>query len=629
MESILERLRAAAEVLERHGDAGKVQDAAEDRDEYSFQCDVTADRLQRDLGSSLTAVLGDGFKTRLEVRIRGIKWLLSLQVAEPGGGIEISVGEEEGDADFGELSPEALTAVEALEVWLRSGGPMRFDELVSRIGPVAGLKVPLAIKLLVLLNKKRVSEQIESSVDHPQARVIVFLSPLRLAEILKGISPRDLDEGYFSAGRRTIFVIPAIEGALVGEFLAICGRDCMDELRQALSSPLRGNPISRVQKAHDFCDWQCDWPERPRWLTPETLSFPDPSGNGIPGAKCLLDSLKGLRSLLSIFFLAQRTRRLDDGRFEVRFGDSQQEPLCFNPTAIISCTEKVSDLDLLYLFAYDGSSADKLELVRQFLALSTLDVISIFRKARTVLEASQRAHARYLKKRVDEFFAAQRKTRDYVQAAVSDAESATMKMTQEVAENVYKTFGAVALVAVARALDPKLTAPAALVAAMALSIYLGVILFYYLPTVRKGQRVLKLQYEDHIKSFQDVLGEQETLPLIANERVARARTELRLRRHVATGIYAFLLVASLVAVVLYSAQVQRTVPAAPTSPGPGGTPAGAVSAPPSTPAVPSSPPSATGPTATPEPKKAGGLQEREGPAAARHGKRTRAAASRR
>jgi hypothetical protein len=109
--------------------------------------------------------------------------------------------------------------------------------------------------------------------------------------------------------------------------------------------------------------------------------------------------------------------------------------------------------------------------------------------------------------------------------------------------------------------NPKVTPLAALLAAVALSVYMVVVLFYYLRTVRIAQDVNRLQFEDHVRSFKDVLGEKETKDLLENKRVQQAWRDFRTRRYWANGIYGFLLIASLSAGVYYGRQL-ATRPAA-------------------------------------------------------------------
>jgi hypothetical protein len=278
--------------------------------------------------------------------------------------------------------------------------------------------------------------------------------PARLAQILETTPLEDLERDYFTRWMRTIFVVPGMTGLLVGDLIAVCGRDRFSDLAEMLSSPLPTGTKRRQRDALLFRDWQCVWPQRPAWLTPETFSVNLRSGEETAAAQ-LRDRLASLRSLLGVLFLARRSRRLDGGRFEVNFGNSPTDAIKIVGPSVSVSEELSSDLLNLYRFSYDGSSTDKLEIVRQLLSPAR-NFGSLCRTARNVLQAAEKTHGRYLKKKVDEYFEARRKTRDYVQEAVQQTVSSNVKMTQDVAESVYKTFGAVALVIVAQALNPDL-----------------------------------------------------------------------------------------------------------------------------------------------------------------------------
>lgn len=553
---ILERLAAAVDALRSLGETGNPVDNAETRQQYSreflLRKGPKGDRndLDQEVGrlpDLVRALLAADFEVRLEIAARDLRWRCQI---EPGpDGLQAALEEpKQIEADLPDLAEEEVAVFEELKEALGGEGTRTFDSLLRRaFSPRPAVRVSLS----AVLFKAPANARIEQSVSPSSARAVLFLFPSYLAWTLEKTPLGELETGCFARGRRTVFVVPGTTGALLGDHLAVCGRDGWAELDQALARPLPAEETARIDQALAFCDRQCDWPGRTRWLNPETFSVSSPPAAREPDAGALRHRIERLQALLSVLFLARRTRELDDGRFEVSFGD---QSLRFPRSAVSAPPQEVADLSALYRFAYDGASVDKLELVRQFLALFT-HVAAVVRRARTALQASERAHGRYLKKKVDDYFEAQRKTRDYVQEAVRDTEKSIVALTQEVAESVYKTFGAVALVAVAQALDTKLTAPAALVAAIALSVYMIAVLGYYLPTVARSQSVREAQYKEHIESFQDVLGSEETAKLLANERVKESWRDFRRKRHWATGIYVALLAASLGTAVYYALQI--------------------------------------------------------------------------
>lgn len=529
MSVILERFGEAVDALRALGETELAP--GEVRHQYTRELALSPQQLSSEekLGKPVRALVDAGFKVSLTIEAYDTRWIFGVSAQ---AALEKT---QTIDGDLPDLTDEAFAAFEALKRDLAAGllpVPMPHAERA------AGQGLPVRIVLSILLRKEPVQREIQGSASG--SHVILFLFPERLAQIFEKTSLEDLEEGYFEAGRRTVFVVPGMRGLLAGDLMAVCGRDRAADLEAMLSRPLPSGEQKRIQEILAFCEWQCVWPARPAWLIPETFSV-TLARDGDPAAENLRDRLASLRSLLSLLFLARRS-----GNSEVNFGSSPGDALRIVRADVPGSEE----LFQLYRFAYEGTSADKLELVRQLLA-PIQETASLFGKARTVLQAADKAHGRYLKKNVDEYFAARRKTLDYVQEAVQEAESSTVKMTQEVAENVYKTFGAVALVVFARALDPKLTPLAALLAALALAVYLGIVLFYYLPTARSAKEVQKHLFEDHIRSFEDVLGQAETKALLENARLQRARHDFQNRRNWANGIYAFLFLASLLAAACY------------------------------------------------------------------------------
>jgi hypothetical protein len=543
---ILERLGHAVEALEKAGPG----DADEDLNAYVFTRDVQAKELGG-LGGLLTELGKAGLSLGLKVRCLENLWRLTLRVVDPGLLAGIEERGESADPSQGLLEP-AFEAVEELKSLLAEGSTVVFADVASQVDKVASQAVPVQATLRVSLSKKRINTDLQAAGSAREARAITFLSPARLAGILETASLKDLEEQFFTAGLRTVFVVPGMAGFLAGDLLGAFGRDSAADLDAFLAKGLPPEAKRRVEEARGFCDWQCDWPERPQWLTPETFSLTNLSGSADPGRTALEEQLGRLQSLLCILFLARRTRRDGAGSYEVNFGQSPGDAFAFLPAGATAPSKESSDrLFALYKFSYDGSFAEKLELVRQFLAPHVQDLATLFRNARMALQASQKAHERYLTKKVDEYFEAQRKSREYIQEAVRDGEKSIIDMSQEVAESVYKTFGAVALVVVAQALDTKVSDPAGLVAAVVLTVYLLAVVFFYLPTVRRAQQVREQQFSDHIESFRPVLTEDEVTELLENERVQQAWSDFETKRTWAARIYVSLLVLSAAALGFY------------------------------------------------------------------------------
>ena len=550
---ILERLGRAVDALELLGEKGRPGDAREDLKEYVFTRTVPAQQI-----GSLAAPLAEldraGFGLALKVRAGGSESSLTLR---PGtGDLAASVTQRQDlDDPLPTLSEEALAALDSLDALLAKGNSPTFSNLAAGIEAVARQGAPIQVTLTVSLTKKTVNTVVETSGSAREARAVTFLSPLRLADVFEKTSLEDLEKQFFTAGLRTVFVVPGMTGSLSGDLLAVFGRDSSAELDAFLAKGMPPEARKRAEEAHGFCDWQCDWPEMPQWLTPETFSLTNHSGSADAGRTVLEERFGRLRSFLCALFLARRTRRDGAGRFEVNFGQSPGDAFFFTPADVAASAKEASDLFALYRFSYDGSFAEKLELVRQFLAPHVVDLVSLFRNARMALQASEKAHERYLKKKVDEYFEAQRKSREYIQEAVRDGEKSIMDMSQEVAESVYKTFGAVALVVVAQALDTKVSAPAGLVAAVVLTVYLLAVVFFYLPSVEKAQEVREGQFRDHIESFRPVLTEDEMKELLENKRVRQAWNDFESKRKWASGIYVSLLALSAAAMGFYFWQV--------------------------------------------------------------------------
>jgi len=520
-------------------------------DQYVFTREVQAKETDG-LGELLVELGRCGFSLELKVQCRGSLWPLTLRAEELG--LAAKVGKKQDVADSFLVLPEAaVEAVADLETLLAESDAVTFADVAAGMNTVAALAIPVQATLTVSLAKKAVNQEIEASVLSRDARVITFLSPLKLAKIFETTALDGVEKLFFTAGLRTVFVNPGMMGALSGDLLAAFGQDQAVELDEFLEKGLSPESKKRVEDALNFCDWQCDWqPGTPQWLTPEVFSFKPHKGRGDAGLAALGDGFERLRSLLSLLFLSRRTRRNAQGSYEINFGHSPEGALSVTTTALAVTSKKASDLHDLYRFAYAGSFVEKPELVRQFLERQSLtNPQAVFDNARVALQAAAKAHESYLKKKVDEYLEAQRKSREYIQEEVRDGEKSIMEMSKEVAESVYKTFGAAALVVVAKALDSRVSDRAGLVAALVLAVYLLAVVFFYLPTVRRVQKAREQQFADHIESFRSVLTEVEMTDLLQNRRVLQAWEYFESKRTWASKIYISLLVLSAVAIAFY------------------------------------------------------------------------------
>lgn len=511
-------------------------------------------RLRKALPSLAPDLLGVGFQISLSLKIDDWTWDLKVE-RDASGGLVVIVRKVEQGPSF-QFPAGPLAAVTSLITALPAGAAkVDFSSFLGLARAVMAQRVRPRLFLSLFLNKRDVTIDIETLAGGTDvAHLLLFLFPERLVELLAASSLNDLEESYFERLKRTVIVLPAMDGGATGELLSLWGGDREAEITAALVS-LPVEATGRTEETLNFRNEHCIWPQSTAWLIPETFSL---TWQLTPAsvANALRQRIQSLRSLLAILFLAERTQERD-GRFAVQWSGQERPPLRFERKDLELYGPASSEpLLRLYRFAYDGRSGDKLEVVRRTLTLASVDLPSLFARADEVREAAEKTHQRSLAARVAEYFEARRKVQDYVQAVVFETESATLKLTEGVAENTYKTVGVIAAAAVASLVKPQITPIAAFLAALVLAIYLGLIGLFSLPSLEETWEIRKRQYEDHICSFQDILGKQETQDLLENQQVLDARDLFERKEDRARTIYAVLFIISLIGTLYFLNQLR-------------------------------------------------------------------------
>lgn len=540
----LELLRDAVQALREAFPADPGLHGQEGLDQYGLEREVGADWLREKAGALAAALLVAGFTVDLRVAVGGRRVALPVD-RDVSGSPRLSGGEAEVDEEAPALAPEALEAVTGFLTSLEPGRKVPLSELAGRLERLAERSVSSAVRVRVFLNKQSVNLRLES----PDVHVLSFLFQERLRSLLEEASLADLEGQYFEKDIRTLIVVSDLRGGMFGDFLAVCGWDQAAEIESFLSQRLPVALLQAVQKTLDFRNDHCNWDSATDWLTPDFFAFHRRTSTG-DAADALAAEIESFKALLAVAFLARRTR--DDAvTYEVRFGDQARGSLWFRRADIKDHKAFFDDLYGLYRFAYDGFSGDKVEIVRQTLSLAVSDLASLFERARQAREAAEKSHGRYLEDRVAEYFGARRKVQDYVQEVVRAAENATLKLAEDLAGNAYKTLAVIALAAVADILKPDLSDLAACIAASVLSVYLGLVAFFYMPAVRQVGAIRRRQYEEHIRTFEDFLGDAETEAALQNPNVQEAWSLFDRKEERATQVYAVLFFLALFVALYY------------------------------------------------------------------------------
>lgn len=429
------------------------------------------------------------------------------------------------------------------------GGPETNDREPLSVAAVLGVEISLAVSLA---KAGVIVPGLGIDPEDEKINFLTFLFPESLATRLANESLDNLEGRYFEPDKRTVIVVFGMQGRMVGPYLAVYGWNEAERARKAAGLHPRLETHNR--ELLSFRNRNCLWPRPTSWLAPGFFSLRRARGIITQEVTELRFEFRKLQVLLAILFLAAEIRSRSGGRaYEVLFGRGQQDGVTLEPSELASFQHRFDDVVKLYGFAYRDLKVEKLDIVHHTLELWVRDVASIFETAERIRTASEKILENYLKGRVAEYFDAKRKTQDYIQEVVLEVGAATLSLTRSVAENAYKTVGVIAAAVITALLKPAAGETAAALAAAVIAAYVGLILFYYLPTIRETEESRKRQFRAHLRSFSDVLGKDETEELIANQQVADARADFERRGEYAHTVYAVILGLAVLSVLYFSA----------------------------------------------------------------------------
>ena len=429
-------------------------------------------------------------------------------------------------------------ALPVAEVW----------DLLDRLA-VGGASIRLILHLF--LDKIRVSKRLAASAKASERpKVVSFLFPEALAADLKQRSLDSLEKEYGQHGRRTVITVFGFAGWLSSDVIAVCGRGHEDKLADLLTRTLAEETLTRISKTLELRQSQSSWTFPTTWLTPDmfalTVCLP---GDDAVGAE-ISRQLRVFQTLLSTIFLADSVE-FRDGEHWVEYRGLGRTRFPLKRAELESrAPECAKALYQLYAYAYDGFSADKLEIAQQFLSLTAGNLTALCDGAGEVKDATKKTYDRALVDKTKDYFDARHKIQERIKTAVAETSGNVIDLTREVSADLYKIAGILVGAVVGAILKPDLSSWAFLGASLVIAVYLGLVILYHLATLKRTYRLRIEQHTGYIESFRDVLRAADIDNFLGDEHLGRAEAVFSSKCKQATGIYIFLLVGALVISVM-------------------------------------------------------------------------------
>jgi hypothetical protein len=401
------------------------------------------------------------------------------------------------------------------------------------------LNVPgLSLTLRASLPKDQLQPQIEKT-----AKVVYYMFAENLVNDLRAMSLQQVEREFCEAQKRTVIVIFNAEVSSVGEYLAILGRDQDHQFVTEVGKAVTSEALKKAQSTLEFRRSGSLGDFRTSWLTPDFLAL-DWNFRPNPTLTDLQRQLQSLQALLSALFLANFVdQSVDPVGVEYRGIGVVRFPVDRTNLLKAECPlEKVYDL---YLYAYEGFSADKLEIVQQFLSLMTASDVSLCAKSADVRDAARKTFALVLRDKVSVYFDALNKIQERLQAATDKSAESVISLSRDISSDLYKIAGLLVAAVAGALLKPDLGWPVGLAASLVISAYLALVIFYHLATLTRAYNLGLDHYANYVESFRPVLGEKRTEEFLDDKNLKQAKALFVDRVVAAEQLYAVFLVVSL------------------------------------------------------------------------------------
>ena len=517
--------------------------------QYEFSAPLNGvDWLQTSLPALVAVLLPARFNLRLVVTVwtGAYTLLLYRRAAELLATCEKIDAAPGGDPGTG-LPPDAVRPVEILSEMIVEGATdIPFLDIISSLAAISVAGLEPGLRLRVFLDKISVNKRfLAGVVEGDRPLTACYLFPDAFIAALEGSSLVDLEHTLCQIDHRTVVPIFAFSGFLGGDLLAVVGRGYQERLDDLLSHPLQPEVAQKNRQTVAFRHSQGQWISPTQWLTPDTFAFSAIQNRLDVRATDLNRAWRALQALLSAAFLADQVD-MEGGLLRVEYRGLGRINLPIPRTELVAQDDYLERLYGLYTYAYQGLSADKLEVVQQFLSLMVNDIPSLCRRAEDVRDAAKKTYDRTLIARVKEYFEARQKIQDRIKSAVDATATTVIGLSRDLSSDLYKIAGFILAAVVGALLKPDLSLWVGLAAAVGIAIYLLLVVFFHLSTMKRAYDLGTKQNEIYIESFQEVLSSQEIAGFKKDERLKDANSLFTEKRRWATGIYLLFLVAALI-----------------------------------------------------------------------------------
>jgi uncharacterized membrane protein YoaK (UPF0700 family) len=204
------------------------------------------------------------------------------------------------------------------------------------------------------------------------------------------------------------------------------------------------------------------------------------------------------------------------------------------------------------------------------LSLVATTPIELVRKAESVRRAAKNTYDLTLRKKVADYFETRNKVQERIKTVVSETVERATDLSRTVSDDMFKIGGLIAAAVIGAFLKPDISLWALFGAAVVIGLYTILVLYFYLRTLQRTYNLSIEQYQSSIRSYVDLLTEEEIEGYLKDEQLKRAGDLFASNQKQASRIYRSILLLALagavIAFVMVLSAAQDEVRLAPPSP---------------------------------------------------------------
>jgi hypothetical protein len=399
----------------------------------------------------------------------------------------------EGDSQFQILDNKLSTQGEKIKV----------EEFLQNLKSLAEENARIKTSISIFLEKNKFLQKL----NYPKnVHAVFYVVSEKLLQLLEKGDYSEISNILVPNKEDTLILLCGdVLGVGKGPNLRILGCDYWSVLEETGFSS-QASSCEKVREAVHFCSEESNWEGFSPGLTPYHLNIDTTDLKN----DSLVNGIGSLRNRLCAAHLANQCKAKNG----VLFCDFRGYKRVEAETPKVGRKTESNELFRLFAWAYDSSSSDKLEIVRQLISLQLnfgpgQNYVQLIEGSKDILDTAKGNYKLYLKRSVELYFDKRLRVSEFLQKFNEEISKSVADLASELTGNLYKTVGIIVGAVIGIVLDPKYTPLIITIVAFLYLIYIGFILVYLLPSTEWRYRNNIAEYNKNVTQLSDILTKEE------------------------------------------------------------------------------------------------------------------------